>query len=236
MRRFVSRQQTSASLREVLGWKSDTEDLTFEAFVRDLEAVVDATGVEHFDLLGISQGAAVGIAYAVRHPERVRRMVLVGGYASGWAKRGDPDEIARREAMLTLTHVGWGQANPAFRQMFTSLYFPEATKEQADSFNELQRVSASPDAAERLQRELANIDVRAMLGDVRAPTLVFHSRGDAVVPFEQGRLLSAAIRGARFVPLESNNHLLLEHEPAWTRRVTRAKEFLGEDSFATTQD
>ncbi|HET7816756.1 MAG TPA: alpha/beta fold hydrolase, partial [Sphingomicrobium sp.] len=204
----------------------DVEDLSFEAFVSDLETVVDAAGVEHFDLLGISQGAAVGIAYAVRHPGRVRRMVLVGGYATGWARRGSPDEIARREAMITLTHVGWGQANPAFRQMFTSLYFPEATQEQADSFNELQRVSASPEAAERLQRVLGAVDVVELLGDVRAPTLVFHSRGDAVVPFEEGRRLAARIPQARFVPLESNNHLLLEHEPAWRRMVTRAEEFL----------
>lgn len=202
------------------------EDLSFEALVCDLETVADAAGVEQFDLLGISQGAAVAIAYAVRHPERVRRLVVVGGYASGWAKRGDQNEIARREALLRLTHVGWGQANPAFRQTFTSLYFPEATKEQADSFNELQRVSASPEAAERLQRELGNIDVREILGSVQTPTLVFHSRGDAVVPFEQGRLIAAGIPGARFVPVESNNHLLLEHEPAWKRMVARAKEFL----------
>jgi pimeloyl-ACP methyl ester carboxylesterase/DNA-binding SARP family transcriptional activator len=205
-------------------WKVD--DISFEAFVNDLETVVDAAGLDRFDLLGISQGCAVSIAYAVRHPERIKKMVLVGGYALGWAKRGDPDEIARREAMITLTGSGWGKDNPAFRQMFTSLYFPDATPEEADWFNELQRVSVSPEGAQRLQRAFGQIDVRPLLPQVSVPTLVMHSRGDAVVPFAAGRALAAQIPDARFVGLDSNDHLVLESEPAWRTLRNHMSDFL----------
>ncbi len=205
-------------------WK--VADLSFEAFVNDLESVVDAAGLDRFDLLGISQGCAVSIAYAVRHPHRVKRMVLVGGYAAGWAVRGDPDEVARREAMITLTKVGWGQDNPAFRQIFTTLYFPGASHEQADWFNELQRVSASPEGAQRLQRALSEIDVRPLLDRVGVPTLIMHSRGDSVVPFSAGRGLASRIPGARFVALDSDNHLVLDSEPAWRVLVDNLRDFL----------
>ncbi|WP_284734731.1 alpha/beta fold hydrolase [Sphingosinicella terrae] len=207
-------------------WK--VKDLSFEAFVSDLESVVDAAGLDRFDLLGISQGCAVSIAYAVRHPERVKRMVLVGGYTMGWSVRGDPEEIARREAMITLTRTGWGQDNPAFRQMFTTLYFPGATVEQADWFNELQRVSASPEGAQRLQRVLGEIDVRDLVPKVAVPTLVMHSRRDSVVPFSAGRAMAAMIPGARFVGLDSGNHLVLESEPAWPMLLRHLREFLAE--------
>ncbi|MBT2133463.1 alpha/beta fold hydrolase [Croceibacterium sp. LX-88] len=205
-------------------WK--VADLSFEAFVQDLETVVDAAGVEQFDLLGISQGCAVSIAYAVRHPERVRSMILYGGYSQGWKSRNDPEELARREAMVTLTGVGWGQGNPAFRQMFTTLYFPEATDEQAQWFNELQRISASPEGAQRLQRALGVIDVRHLLRKVKVPTLILHSRNDSVVPFEAGRILARHIEGARFVPLDSPNHLVLAQEPAWPELIAHIREFL----------
>jgi pimeloyl-ACP methyl ester carboxylesterase len=194
--------------------------------VQDLETVVDAAGVERFDLLGISQGCAVSIAYAVRHPERVRSLILYGGYSQGWAARNDPEELARREAMVTLTGVGWGQGNPAFRQMFTTLYFPDATDEEAQWFNELQRISASPEGAQRLQRALSVIDVRPLLRKVKVPTLILHSREDSVVPFEAGRILARFIEGARFVPLDSRNHLILAHEPAWPKLVGHIREFL----------
>ena len=207
-------------------WK--VADLSFEAFVQDLETVVDAAGVERFDLLGISQGCAVSIAYAVRHPERVRSLILYGGYSQGWAARNDPEELARREAMVTLTGAGWGQGNPAFRQMFTTLYFPEATDEQAQWFNELQRISASPEGAQRLQRALSVIDVRHLLRKVKAPTLILHSRDDSVVPFEAGRILARHIAGARFVPLDSRNHLILAQEAAWPVLVGHIREFLAD--------
>jgi pimeloyl-ACP methyl ester carboxylesterase len=205
----------------------DAEELSLDAFVRDLETVVEAAGVERFALLGISQGCAVSIAYCVRHPERVSHLVLYGGYAQGWRARGSPEEIARREAMVTLAREGWGRDNPAYRQVFTSLYVPEATREEMDWFNDLQRVSCSPESAERIMRTLGSFDVGSLLGRVEVPTLVIHAREDAVVPFSQGRTLASGIPGARFVPLESRNHLLLGHEPAFARFLDEVRDFLG---------
>lgn len=201
-------------------------DISFDAFVDDLESVVDAAGLARFDLLGISQGCSVSIAYAVRHPQRVRRLVLLGGYAAGWRVRASRDEMARRDAMVTLTRNGWGQNNPAFRQMFTTLFFPDATAAQHGWFNQLQRMSTSPENAVRLQHAFAEIDVRDLLGKVAVPTLVLHARDDAVVPFSAGRALAAHIPGAEFVTLESRNHLLLENESAWERAVDCIRHFL----------
>ena len=200
--------------------------LNFEAFVDDLESVVDAAGLDRFDLLGISQGAAVAIAYSVRHPERVRKMHLWGGYALGWAHRGDPAEIERREAMLELTRQGWAIENPAFRQMFTSLYLPGASEAQEDYFNEMQRVTTSAENAVALQRVFGQIDVTHLLGKVTTPTLVGHSTRDAVVPFESGRALAAKIPGARFIAVESPNHLLLETDPGWPKYARIVEEYL----------
>jgi pimeloyl-ACP methyl ester carboxylesterase/DNA-binding SARP family transcriptional activator len=202
------------------------QNLSFEAFLDDLETVVDAAGLDRFPLFGISQGCAVSIAYAVRHPERVTRLILAGGYARGWRKRGSADEIARREALQTLTLQGWGQENPAYRQIFTSLYLPDATPEQANWWNELQRITTSPQNAYRLSETLSHIDVRHLLEKVKVPTLVLHSRDDAVVPFECGRELASGIRGARFVPLDSRNHIILEHEQAWPRFLAEISAFL----------
>ena len=204
----------------------DAADLSFESFVDDLESVVDAAGVNQFDLLAISQGAPVAIAYSLRHPGRIRRMVLLGGYARGWALRLEGEDLARREAMVTLTKTGWGSDNPAYRQMFTGLYIPGGTPEQLGWWNELQRVSTTPDNAVRLQRVLANIDVRNMLAKVTVPTLVAHARNDHVIGFEAGRELAAGIPGARFVELDSANHVLLEHEPAWQHFLTAMRRFL----------
>ena len=204
----------------------DSPNLSFDAFVEDLETVVDGLELESFDLLAISQGAAVAIAYAVRHPGRVRRLVICNGYAAGWAVRCNPAEVARREAMLTLTEIGWGSDNPAYRQLFTNHYIPGASPKQMGWFNEMQRLSASPENAVRLQRELAAIDVRALLPEVRTPTLIFHSREDQAVPFSQGEELAAGIPGAAFVPLESRNHILIETEPAWRMFAEVSREFL----------
>lgn len=207
----------------------DVADLSFEMFVRDLEAVVDALGLERFALLGVSQGAAVSIVYAARHPGRVSRLVISGGYVLGWRKRAaTAEQIARREALLTLVRQGWGQDNPAFRQVFTSLLVPGATLEEMQWFNDLQRVSTSPENAVRLQHVFGDIDVTELLPRVAVPTLVLHSRDDAMIPFEQGRMLARAIPNARFVALDSRNHLVLEHEPAWRRFVDEVRGFLDE--------
>jgi class 3 adenylate cyclase/pimeloyl-ACP methyl ester carboxylesterase len=205
----------------------DVPDVCFEDFVSDLETVVDAAGTERFTLLGISQGCAVSIAYAVRHPERVSHLVLLGGYAVGWKKRARTEaEKAAGEAMLTLVRLGWGQENPAFRQMFTSQFIPGATKEQADWFNEFQRISASPADAARNLIANGDVDVTSLLPQVRVPTLVMHSRHDARVPFESGRRMAAGIPGARLVALESQNHVILESEPAFAHFLEELRAFI----------
>lgn len=209
----------------------EVQDVTFEHFVDDLEAVVDAAGIERFALLGMSQGCAVSIAYAVRHPDRVSHLILLGGYAVGWKKRARTEaEKEAGEAMLTLMRVGWGQENPAFRQMFTSQFIPGATKEQADWFNEFQRVSTSPADAARNLLANGDVDVTSLLSQVRAPTLVMHARLDARVPFEAGRRMAAGIPGARLVPLEGQNHVILEDEPAFARFLEETRSFLDVDA------
>ena len=207
----------------------DVDDISFEAFVSDLETVVDATGIERFALLGISQGCAVSIAYAVRHPERVSRMVLYGGYAKGRLKRGSTADSAEAEALVTLMRQGWGQENPAFRQIFTSLFMPEANPEQAQWFNDLQRITTSPENAVRIRRTIDEIEVSELLPRVAVPTLVLHCRDDAVGPFDLGRRMAAGIPGARFVALEGRNHMILENEPAWPRFLREVEGFLAGD-------
>ena len=205
----------------------DVEDVSFEASVGDLETVVDAARLERFALLGISQGCAVAIAYAVRHPERITNLVLVGGYARGWAKRAlSTTEKEQAAAMLTLMRLGWGQENPAFRQLFTSQFIPGGTKEQTDWFNELQRISTSPEDAVRNLIAHGDTDVSLLLAKVSVPTLVMHARDDARVPFDQGRRLAAGIPGARFVSLPSGNHLILEDEPAFPRFLQEIRAFV----------
>jgi pimeloyl-ACP methyl ester carboxylesterase len=205
----------------------NTPELSLDAFVDDLASVADTLKIESFDLLAISQGAAVAIAYAVRNPERVRRLIICNGYAQGWAARSDPAEVARREAMLTLTEVGWGSDNAAYRQLFTNHYIPGASPKQMGWFNEMQRISASPENAVKLQRVLSKLDVVDLLPGLKTPTLIFHSREDQAVPFSQGEALAAKIPGAAFVPLESRNHILLESEPAWRMFCDVTREFLG---------
>jgi len=194
----------------------DVEGLSLEAWVSDLETVVDAVGAERFPLLGASQGCAVSIAYAVRHPERVSHLILYGGFALGEARRS-PEKKQLHAAMATLMRHGWGSDNPAFRQMFTAQFMPGATADQAAFFNELQRRTTSPDCAARNFEAAGQIDVSDLLGKVTMPTLVMHARGDARVPVESGRSLAAGIPGARFVALEGQNHLFLEHEAARDR-------------------
>ena len=203
-------------------------EMSVDAWVRDLEAVVDTLELERFPLLGISQGAAVAIAFAVRHPERVSHLILYGGYLRGRLHQGlTPKEMEECELMIHMVRAGWGQDHPAFRQVFTTLFIPDADREQVDWFNELQRISTTPENAARMIEVFNRIDVRSIAPRVRAPTLVLHAKGDLRVPFAEGRLIATTIPGARFVPLDSRNHLLLEGEPAWPRFLTAVREFLG---------
>lgn len=208
----------------------NVEDISFDAFVRDLETVVDALSLERFPLLGVSQGCSVSIAYAIRHPERVSRLVLYGGFARGALKRGRQADKAQAEAMITLIRHGWGQDNPAFRQLFTSSFIPGGTQEQMEWFNELQRISISPENAARVRETSCNIDVTELLPKVTVPTLVLHCREDGIVPFDEGRRMAAMIPGARFVSLDGRNHLMLEDEPAWSRFLEEVRNFLGTES------
>jgi pimeloyl-ACP methyl ester carboxylesterase/DNA-binding CsgD family transcriptional regulator len=208
-------------------------DLSFERWVEDLESVVEAANTrEPFALLGISQGAAPCIAYAASHPERVSHLVLYGAYARGVSRRGDPDGEREYRAITELVRVGWGKDNPAFRQVFTSRFIPGATDQQMDWFNDLCRKTASPENAARLLETRAGIDVTELLGKVRTPTLVLHSREDGVVSISEGRVLAGGIPGAQFVELDSKNHILLENEPAWDRFREAVLEFMGLDNPA----
>lgn len=204
----------------------DVKDISFEGFVRDLESVVEASGLQRFALLGMSQGCAISVAYAVRHPQRVTHLVLYGGYAQGRRKRAAPQELEHVDAMVTLMRQGWGQDNPAFRQLWTSLFLPGGTTEQMQSFNDLQRITISPENAVRMRQVMDDIDVADLLPHVRVPTLVMHCRGDAVAPFEEGRRLAAEIPGACFVAMEGGNHCPLQNDPTWSRIFDEINGFL----------
>lgn len=202
--------------------------MTFEDQVADLEAVVDAAGFQRFPLLCISQGTPVGITYAVRHPDRVSQLILHGGYVRGRRRRSqDPAHLEEAETMIKLMELGWGKNDPAWRQFFTSQFIPGGTNEQHDWFNELQRMSTSPANAVRMLRDFEEVDVTPLLSRVQCPTLVLHATRDLRVPFAEGRLLAGGIEQARFVPLDSANHLMTASDPAWPRWQEEVREFVG---------
>jgi pimeloyl-ACP methyl ester carboxylesterase/DNA-binding CsgD family transcriptional regulator len=203
----------------------DVDDFSLDAWVADLEAVVDAADVERFTLLGLSQGAQIAIAYAVRHPERVSHLVVCGGYLGG--DELTATERERSEALDSLIRIGWGQANPVFRRVFTTLLVPGATPEVMDWVDELQRVSTSPENALRFSKAFRRIDVAELAPRLRAPTIVFHARDDQMIPFADGRRLATAVPDARFVPLEGRNHVFLTQEPAWQMFLVELRSFLG---------
>jgi pimeloyl-ACP methyl ester carboxylesterase/DNA-binding CsgD family transcriptional regulator len=210
----------------------DVEDLSFETWVRDLEAVVDAAGVQRFPLFANSQAGTVAIAYTVRHPEKVSRLVLYGAYARGWLNRNLTEQQREEEQLIIkLMRVGWGQDNPAFRQVFAVQLRPDATTEELRAFDEQMRISTSAENAARLESEMHRTDVRTLAPLVQVPTLVLHPLKDAAVPFEEGRLLASLIPNAQFVALESKNHLLTEYEPAWAKFVTAFRNFLDGDDL-----
>ena len=205
----------------------DVADLSVQSWVRDLESVVDAAGLSRFALVGLSQGGAASIAYAATHPDRVSHLVLCGAFSRGrfqWAKM--PAEIDEYEMAIRLAELGWDRENAAFRQTFATQILPEGTRDQHHSFTEMMRLSTSAKTAGRILRAVGSLDVTSLAAQVRCPALVLHARGDARVPFEEGRLTASLIPGARFVPLDGRNHVLLEGEPAWTVFCEELRRFL----------
>ena len=205
----------------------DVGRFSFGDWVDDLEAIVDAAGLDRFPLLGISQGGPVAIAYAARHPERVTHLVLLGSYAQGRRKSArTSDEAALAEARLEIVRLGWGHPDPTYRQIFVSRFLPEGTQEQWRSFDELQRRSTSPDNAWRFVDAFADIDVTDLAAELAVPTLIMCSRREPDNRFEQSRLLAALIPNSRLVPLDSSNHLLPERDPAWRHFLAEIDRFL----------
>ncbi|WP_342316166.1 alpha/beta fold hydrolase [Lysobacter sp. FW306-1B-D06B] len=209
----------------------DPRGLSLSNWLSDLEAVVDAAQIERpFALLGISQGAAACLAYAVKHPRRVSHLLLYGGYARGAYERGNAEAARMYHAIVDIARGGWDDHNPVFRQLFTARFIPGATDAQVQWFNELARTTTTAESAGALLEARAHVNVTALLPQVSVPTLVMHGREDGVVPLEEGRLLAAGITGARFVELESRNHVLLDTEPAWPRFCEEMLQFLGRDA------
>jgi pimeloyl-ACP methyl ester carboxylesterase/DNA-binding winged helix-turn-helix (wHTH) protein len=204
----------------------NVSDFSFERTVQDFEELVDAAGLERFSILGGCQGAAVGIAYAVRHPERVIKLIINGTFANGWPAPG-PGAKEHLEAMLTLIRSGWGRDNPAFRQLWTTLFRPDADSVEASWLNELQRLSSSPENAARMIAEFPNIRILDMLPKISCPTLVLHSRDDGAVPLQEGRLIAARIRGSRFVELPSRSHMVGPGDAGWEQFVQEFSAFMG---------
>ncbi len=203
-------------------------DFSLDRQVEDLEAVVDTLGLERFPLLGVSQGCAKAAAFAARHPERVSKLILFGGYARGWRHRDGPHCVTEGEARCALIRAGWGRDNQAVRQMFTTIYMPDAPPESQTWFTDLQKKTASADNAAAILMAHGDVDVRGLLKDVQAPTLVIHSRNESGVPYEQGQELAAGIKDARFVTLETANHILPVTDPAWKRYARLLHDFLDE--------
>lgn len=202
-------------------------DVSEENWLSDMECVADAAGInEPAILLGVSQGAVTVIRYAVEHPERVSKLILYGGYGLGWGQRGGRDD-EHYNAVLEMIRLGWGDHNPVFRQAFTSRFLPEGTHEQIDWFNELCRKTVSPKMALPLIEARGGVDIRHLLDKVRVPTLVLHARGDEVVPFAEGQRLAGEIPGARFLELDSRNHVLQADEPAWEAFKEAVLDFAG---------
>jgi pimeloyl-ACP methyl ester carboxylesterase/DNA-binding CsgD family transcriptional regulator len=205
--------------------------LRLDRWVDDLEAVAGALGLERFPLLGLCQGATIAAAFAARHPDRVTRLVLYGGYVQGAFVRDPGSEVAREATMLGhLIETGWGRPTPAFREIFACMLMPDAPPNVARALAETERECADPVMAARLWTAFHRVDVKESAGRIRAPTIVLHARGDGMVPFAEGRRLATLIPGARFIPLESNNHILQAGEGAWIRFWQEVHEFLACDA------
>jgi pimeloyl-ACP methyl ester carboxylesterase/DNA-binding winged helix-turn-helix (wHTH) protein len=204
-----------------------TSGLDLETWVSDLAAVVDAAGLDRFDLLGISRGGPVAIAYAARYPERVSHLVLYGAFLQGRLVRATTqDDTVEAQLQVQLARLGWGRDIPAFRQVFAAQFMPHGTRQLWEAFDELQRRTTSPGNAAAYLQASGSVDATAFAPQVQAPTLVLHGRGDRRVPLEQGRLIASLVPNSRLVTLDSENHILLEDEPAWPQFLEEMDRFL----------
>ncbi len=206
----------------------DVEVISEDAMVTDMATVAEAAGLESFALLGISQGCAISIRYAVEHPEQVQCLVLFSGFARGRLRRNSEEDARLHEVARNMIRAGWGSPNPVYRHFFTSTFIPDATPEQAASFDELQRVSTTPENAERILEMNSVVDVSELARQISVPTLVMHCVGDRSMPIDEGRRMATLIPDARFVTLEGNNHIVLEGTPAFDRFITEINTFLRE--------
>ncbi|WP_235009649.1 alpha/beta fold hydrolase [Mycobacterium sp. 3519A] len=220
--RFIRYDERGCGLSD---W--DAADFTFDDWVADLESVVESLGLERFPLLGVSQGGAVAVAYAARHPDRVSHLVLCGAYARGRAVRAVSEAEKRAAALdLELARVGWGRDDPAFRQVFAAQFQPDGTRADWAAFDQLQRRTTSPENAVRFLEEFGRIDVRDEAAQLTCPTLIMHSRDDHRVPIQFAEELAALIPDSRLVAMSSNNHLLTADEPAWPPFLAEVDRFL----------
>lgn len=189
-------------------------DLSLEARVRDVEAVMDAAGVERASVIGISSAALPAVAVAALRPERVERLLVYGGASRfGYSPR-DPSVRERALALADVMRTGWDHSNPAFRQLFGGLFMPEADPLLVRVFDELQRVSASGSEIANFLEATIEIDISELAPLVQAPTLVVHVRGDALVPYEEARRLASLIPNAELLTFEGRNHIPIPGD-AW---------------------
>lgn len=205
----------------------DVADISFDAWVRDLKTVVDTAGLDRFAIWGNSQAPAIAVGFAQRHPERVSHMVFNGPYVRGpLARDPSPEQAERCSTLLKLIELGWGQNNAEFLQVFSTQFMPNANAKVWQLVNDMTRRATSAATAVRIRRVLERVDVSAQAQGVRCPVLVFHSRGDAAIPWEEGRLMASLIPGAELVTLESVNHIVVADEPAWPIMLAALRRFL----------
>ena len=228
MYRFLAQERTLVRFDQRGNGSSDLDplEITFNNFVEDMEAVVHDSKIEKFPIFGVSQGCAVSIAYAIKFPEKVSHLVLIGGFARGKGKRNDPSYAAKSEMEQMMILSGWEDENPAFRQFFASTMIPEGTKEQMDSFNNIMKVTTSAKNAAKISSVNDQIDVSDLLSQLEVPTIIFHCTDDARVPISEGKFLSAHIKNSKFISIKSKNHLLLETDEGWELFKEEVNNFL----------
>ena len=204
----------------------DPSEISFDSFVDDMEAVVNNSKIEKFPILGVSQGCAVSIAYAIKNPDKVSHLILFGGFARGKGRRNDPEYESKSKMEQTMILSGWEDENPAFRQFFTTSMIPEGTKEQMDSFNKIMKITTSAKNAAKITNANDHINVTEILSKLKVPTIIFHSTDDARVPISEGKFLAANIKNSKFVPIKSKNHILLETDEGWNLFKEEMRNFL----------